>query len=121
MNVNELMDYDLTHDHSGNGFAIVEDIDEDYCRVTSTCLGVSKKISDAFLAWKKKLHVTMRSPSKDEPPEPVLLNKPRMGVEEFLTQLEEVRKGFKDGTLKTRDTHIVKVVQPYAHKYKKLK
>lgn len=109
MSTEDLWEHDLTHEFAGNGHAVVEDIDEDYCRVVKTCTGPSGKVTDAFLVWKPKLSLTMRRPSAEEPPAPVRLDKPRVGLEDFMKQLAEIREGFKAGTLMTKDTHIIKV------------
>lgn len=112
MSPEDLWEHDLTHHHAGNGHAVVEDIDEEYCRVVKTCTGPEGKITDAFLAWKRKLFVTMRRPKEGEPLAPVRLDQPRVGLEDFLKQLKEIREGFKAGTLRTRDTHIIKASKP---------
>ena len=108
----ELIEYELTHDHAGNGLAMVEDIDSDWCRVVRMGVNHAGQIPDAFLAWKKKLKVHMMSPKVGDPPEPVLLTSPRVGRDEFLKKLSELREGFKNGLLRTRDTHIIKASPP---------
>jgi hypothetical protein len=103
----QLNNYDLTHDHGGNGLAMVEDIDAEWCRVCSVGLNVNGRIPDARLAWKQKLKLTLTPPKPGDQPAPVLLSAPRPGMDGFLEELYAVRSGIRDGTLKIKDTKII--------------
>jgi len=99
----DLIEYDLTHEHGGNGFAMVEDIDSEWCRVA----WVKEPITQAFLAWKKKLRVTTISKSKDTPPEPWTLAFSSRLHEQFMDELAKVRRGIKSGELVVKNTRII--------------
>jgi hypothetical protein len=99
----DLIEYDLTHEHGGNGFAMVEDIDSEWCRVAF----VNTPITQAFLAWKKKLRVTTISKSKDTPPEPWTLVFSSRLYERFMDELAKVRRGIKSGELVVKGTRII--------------
>jgi len=62
----DLRDYELDHYHAGMGWAMVEDIDPEYCRVVSIGHIGSRAVRlQAFLAWKKKLAAkTQRSKTR---------------------------------------------------------
>jgi hypothetical protein len=100
----DLIEYDLTHEHAGNGFAMVEDIDSEWCRVAF----VATPITQVFLAWKKKLRVTTISKSKDTPPEPWTLVFSSRLYERFMGELADIRRGIKSGELIVKNTRIIK-------------
>jgi len=100
----DLIEYDLTHEHGGNGFAMVEDIDSEYCRVVR----VQTPITQALLAWKPKLQVTMMQKDKDSPLEPRTLSLSSRFCEGFMKELANLRRDLKAGKLIVKETRIVK-------------
>lgn len=54
----ELEQFELHHDHAGNGWIMVENIDEEFCRVVSA--GRGQLSPQAYLAWKPKLKIQMQ-------------------------------------------------------------
>ena len=100
----DLIEYDLTHEYAGNGFAMVEDIDSEYCRVAF----INTPITQVFLAWKKKLSVTTVSKDKDTPPEPWTLGFSSRLNGEFMGELAALRRGIKSGELIVKNTRIIK-------------
>ena len=82
----QLLNFELSHRHGGNGYVMCEDIDEDYCRVTPA------HASDdwgtlAYLA--SKAHM---SPFKEA---------------EISEELVQLRADFKSGKLAAFSTHIM--------------
>ena len=101
----DLRDYDLDHYHAGNGWAMVEDIDPEYCRIVSIgSIGSSARTPQAFLAWKKKLAVFTRREDPTNKDSPMVKVKIPEKVMEELTAL---REGVKNGTIKIDQTHFV--------------
>jgi len=100
----DLIEYDLTHEHGGNGIAMVEDIDSEWCRVAF----VATPITQVFLAWKKKLRVTMVSKTMDGPPEPWTLVFSSRLYEQFMGELAALRRGIRSGELVIKNTRIIK-------------
>jgi hypothetical protein len=100
----ELKEYEVTHDHGGNGFVMVENLDEEYCRIS----GVSNKDVDnrAYLAWKKKLRVSEHREDKDSP-----LQRKRIPIA-ALDKVCQLRNALLAGTKKVVQTHIVNPEQP---------
>lgn len=104
----ELTEYELTHFHGGNGFAMVEDIDKEYARVCR----LGTPITQAFLAAKSQLSVVTMSKGVDKekkqlPPEPWTLAYSSRMDEGFMPELAKVRAGIKQGKLKVEASHIV--------------
>lgn len=54
----ELEQFEMRHDHAGNGLIMVENIDEEFCRMVSAGRGTFDP--QAFLAWKPKLRVGLQ-------------------------------------------------------------
>jgi len=100
----DLIEYDLTHEHGGNGFAMVEDIDSEYCRVVR----VGTPITQALLAWKQKLRVTTMAKDKDSLPEPRTLAFSSRFCQGFMEELANLRRDLKAGKLIVKETRIVK-------------
>ena len=99
----ELIEYDLTHEHGGNGLAMVEDIDPEWCRVVR----LGTPITHAMLAWKPKLAVTMLQKDKNSPPEPRTLVLSSRFDDAFMGELAKLRRAFKSGELIVKDTRII--------------
>lgn len=97
----ELKQYELTHDHGGNSWVMVENFDDEYCRVS----GVSSKDVDdrAYLAWKKKLKVSEYREDKEGP-----LLKKKISPE-AMDEVCNLRNALRAGTKKVVQTHIVTV------------
>lgn len=109
----ELLEHELTHRYSGNGFAAVEICEPtpstmtgetvEYVRVTDKwCRG-----KQAFLARLDHLTISMKPGGKDAegndyPPEPVKLNPDDFG------NLTPLREALADGSLKVVSTRFVK-------------
>lgn len=93
----QLEKYDLTHRYSGNGWTMVEDIDDTHCRVAY----VPKVPSQgqfggrAFLAHKDMLEPT------------IIADKLWPVKEEYIEAIQLLRNKLKTGELVVRSTHIV--------------
>lgn len=85
----QLESYELNHQHAGNGWMMVEDIDDDWCRV------VSSSLNQAFLVWKKKISISKIRERYDDPESPMVDVKIREG--HVKKQLMELRKKIKSG------------------------
>lgn len=85
----QLETYDLTHRHGGNGWAMCQDLDGEYCRVTSYANG--QLGSQAFLAAKSQLSITRRPVEPNGPPVDILL--PETIIEPLSKLRSELRLG----------------------------
>lgn len=67
----DLINFQLTHRHGGNGWVMIEDIDKEYCRVID-CFACPET-ARGFLAWKPTLSIEMTVATKDKPsiPRPI--------------------------------------------------
>lgn len=94
MSVDELWNYELTHQHGGNGYACVEIIDSEWIRITSKfCEAASR--NRAWLVWMKKISMFEMQGER------------RKLTEEELENLQPIRAGITTGKLKVVGTHVV--------------
>jgi len=103
LSASELADYELTHDHAGNGWVMVADYPEyDCCHVTMT--GARPANGQVFLAWKPKLTISQsRTNHKD-------LTSPLVNVRidnHTLPDLIRLRKALQEGRMEIVNTRIV--------------
>lgn len=104
----DLLKYELTHDHAGNGFFMVENIDQDWCRVTRADPSNAGKFCQAFLVWKKKISVFhMREDPMDSKSKLV----PRAIPEKMISELETIRRGIACGEIEVVATRFRKASQ----------
>lgn len=96
----QLEKFELTHRHAGNGQFMVEDIDDNYCRVTPLD---QTFLSRAFLAAKTQLSVFKKKNDDTGVEEEVLI------PEDMLHRLQIVRNEIKIGHKVVRDTRIVEL------------
>lgn len=93
----QLENYELTHAHAGNGFVLLEDIDNRYARILEN---YPSGTPQAFLAYKKKLSVSQKNEDGMMADVPIKAGK--------RSELDVLRKAIRDGELVVRDTRIVK-------------
>lgn len=105
----QLADFELVHCHAGNGYAMCEILDKDYCRVTPLH-GTKNR---AFLAAIDRLTVAQRSkldlnkrPVQDKNGNVVMEDSKLEGTEQF-AELQELRHKLAHGLVKSVGTHIV--------------
>lgn len=96
----ELTDYDLTHCRAGNGLAMVEVIDRNYCRVTEI-YKQHDKFSRGFLAARSELSVTERKAPDTGKMTPVKI------PAELRPRLAEIRAQIGAGKARYVETHLV--------------
>jgi hypothetical protein len=88
----------MTHRFGGDGFAIIEMMDDEYCRIAK--VGEKDVDNRAYLSWHKLLkpwQITLEGGSKKQ-----------MLIEgELLERVEELRSDLKSGKRKVKGTHIV--------------
>lgn len=98
---------DLTHQHAGNGLAVVQWLDDDYCRVTgayaATQLVGPRRV---YLAWTKKLSPTL-VPEDPHDRNSKLIEVPIPPV--HLKALAEISKDLSSGKAVVRDTKLIYV------------
>lgn len=96
----EWLELELKHAHGGDGFAIVQDLGDEYVRVSGiTRTGVIG--SQAFLAWTKKLSPMLRAPDRERPTVKQPFTKEQMNA------LNQIRGELASGKKKVVATHIV--------------
>lgn len=83
------IDFDFTHKHAGNGWAIIQNLGDNNYRVVA--IGRNSLAKQAFVAWGKKLEIT-RKPKVEKGPElPVRLEG------EILEAVKALRSDLKSG------------------------
>jgi len=99
MKATDNIDYDFTHDHAGNGWAIVQDMGDNFWRVSAIQKdGVDSR--SAFLAWGKKLNRTRTSDGE----------RPLTG--ETLAAVRALRKELKSGEKIVHYQRILPATKP---------
>lgn len=96
------IDYEFTHRYGGNGFAIVQDLGNNYYKVAPvTHSGVGKS---AFLAWGKFLERSRRpiNPGNPKSPEEDI---PLTG--EVLEKVRELREKIATGQVRIANQNLV--------------
>lgn len=89
---NDLLTKELTHKYAGNGWMMIEDIDNEYCRITLAG-PVSLHRFQAFIAWKPILTAGI----------PI--------VPETFDQVQKLRAEIKAGNYRIKETRLVKAKQ----------
>lgn len=102
----QLMECDLTHKHSGNGFVMVQDLDKEYCRV-SMC-GKHGLGPIVYLAAKDRLSVSPERVMDDKTKTWAATGKDMQIVAGVLPKLNEIRTGIISGKLKVEKNRVVK-------------
>lgn len=97
----DMMKFTLTHRHSGPGWAVVQELPDDMCRVVQ--VGKEDIGKQAFLAWNKFLEVwKMKDTTKPNHP---MVPIPIPG--KAMEMLSEIRADLKSGKRIVKSTHIV--------------
>jgi hypothetical protein len=97
---------ELNHKHGGDGFAIVQELGDDMCRVAWP--DKDGKVDRAILAWQKLLTPTMRSPGKDRDGKTSLPPVIQPFDVEQVTALDALRSDLESGKLVVRCQRIEK-------------
>ena len=102
---NEELNYELTHKHGGNGYVIVQVLDDNFCRVATYCsFGPTPFVGkQAFLAFGNMLsrfQVKKDPKIKDSPMVDALI------PENVIQELSTLRKQIKSGQKVIISTHI---------------
>jgi hypothetical protein len=102
MKATDDINYDMTHDHAGNGWAIVQDCGDNYWRVVAiTRDGVDTR--HAMMAWGKKLKRTALPEVANGP----LLERPLTG--KVLAAADALRADLREGRKRVVEQRIVDV------------
>lgn len=100
------LDFDFTHDHGGNGWAIIQDLGDNFYRVASiTRDGIG---NTAFLAWGRKLKRTLQVDPKNLPAGPVPV--PLTGT--VLEAVQAMRSDLAQGRKLVKDQRIYEAPKP---------
>lgn len=100
------LNYELTHRHAGNGWAIVEMMSDNYCRVASVPFGKERARVQAFLACGD---IMERSKKRIDPADK---NSPEVEVmlgEDIVSKLNPIRNDIKRGKMKVVSSWITEV------------
>jgi len=90
MNAGDDINYDMTHDHAGNGWAIVQDLGDNHYRVASiTKNGVDARVAFVACGTKLKRTTMLNDGLFSEQP---LVGSVLKAVEEMRADLREGRK-----------------------------
>lgn len=100
----QLENYELTHEHNHGPWIMCQDLDDEFCLVTSP-IGRTGIFTQAFLAWKKKLSVFTKP---EDPRNPESLRVDSVISQAVREPLDELRKALKQGKLVVKETHIIK-------------
>jgi hypothetical protein len=92
---------DLTHRFGGNGWAMVQDIDETHCRISHYAQGIGGR---AFLAHKDMLEVTLTVPTGVNPPPP----EPKEINAAAAVAIKQLREEIASGRMVIKASHIVR-------------
>lgn len=95
----QLETHDLTHRHAGNGYAMVQDLDSEYCRISLYGKNLGSR---AHLAAKSQLEITRRPIEADGPVVDIKI------PAEILEPLQKLRDEIRCGNLVIVQTHIKK-------------
>ena len=98
------MNLELQHKHGGDGWGIIQVLDDDYVRVTIP-RGIKENANRAFLAWAKLLKPMLRNQQTDDGS--IEAMQQPFG-EEDMRHLESSRHDLATGKTKVVSTHIVK-------------
>lgn len=107
MTKKEMLEYEVTHRHAGNGYACVQfkpEGDDRFVRVMSA--KYPQQRSQAFLAAISHLEVSMLSRGKDPNGQPLPAEPVKIGTVE-LGHLAVFRDGLENGSLAVIETHVV--------------
>lgn len=103
MTKSELSNHQLVHEHGGNGFVMVQDVDAEYCRLAFAGPKSKTVGRQAFLAWKKKLSI---EEGYIDPKQPALGRIKLKIADELKPDLEQVRAGITNGSIRIVETHM---------------
>jgi len=101
MKATDNIDYDFTHDHAGNGWAIVQNLGDNFWRVVA----IGRESLDTRvvpMAWGKKLTRSLY-PISDKPNAPL---EPRKLTGKLLDQARELREQLATGKMHVFEQHL---------------
>ncbi len=105
MKPTENINYEFTHDHAGNGWAIVQGLGDNFWKVCSIQRdGIDK--TRAMLAWGKKLKRTLVA---EDPKDPKSRQVPIPLTGAVLEAVEELRADLNAGRKKIVEQRVVSV------------
>lgn len=100
----EMATCDVTHQHGGNGYAVVQKLDDDYVRLTPAA--GDERFYRAFLAATSLLSVSEKR-VVDPKTGKLISVSPKYLAPDIAEQLAEIRSKIESGKLKVVETRIV--------------
>jgi hypothetical protein len=99
--IEKMKDYDLTHDHAGNGWVVLQVLEGNFYKVAPIAKGEIQM--RAFLAWGGKLSPTLQN---KDPRDPKSVREPVPIVGQMRDHLYNLREQIKTGKIKIKETHL---------------